>query len=294
MVACGRTFVATLGLCGLAAAAAAQEKTFEQTVEFVSGSRLQLQSDAGSVALLPWDEERVEIQARIEPPPRADDQDWARAAVDGTTVEVRGNRRSLRIRSDYSGVPRRGAGWRRGVPQVHYRIRVPRQVDLELNLDRSDTTLEGLEGQLIFELDRSDLTVSELSGTTTIVLDRGTLEARDLAGVVALEIDRGDQLRLAGVSGSLDLDLDRTDATLTGVRLDADSAVEIDRGDLTIELLAGQSLSIDVRGTRRTRVEGGVRLQPGEDRGEFSGAIAGGGTRLDIEADRGVVRLDTN
>tara|TARA_B100001123_G_scaffold240019_1_gene268519 strand:+ start:2587 stop:3438 length:852 start_codon:yes stop_codon:yes gene_type:complete len=280
-----------VGWCGLAAVSAAQEKSFEQTVEFVAGSRLELQSDAGSVRLTAWDQERVEISARIVAPP---DAASAQSAVDGTTVEVRGNRRSLRIRSNYSGVSRSERGWRAGVPHVHYEIRLPSQVDLELSLDRSDTTLSGLEGQLIFELDRSDLTVAELSGTTTIVLDRGGLEARDLSGVVALDVDRGDRLRVDGVDGSLDLELDRTDAVLTRVRLDGDSAVGIDRGDLLLELMADQPLSLEVQGTRRTRVQGGVRLHSGSGLGEYSGAIGGGGVRLHIDADRGVVRLDTN
>ncbi len=291
MVACGRTLMVAVGLCGLAAVSAAQQKSFEQTVEFVAGSRLELQSGAGSVRLTAWDQERVEIRARIEAP---SDAASAQSAVDGTTVEVRGNRRSLRIRSDYSGVSRSGRGWRAGVPHVHYEISLPSQVDLALNLDRSDTTLSGLEGQLLLELDRSDLTVAELSGTITIVLDRGGLEARDLAGVVALDVDRGDRLRVDSVDGSLDLELDRTDAFLTRVRLNGDSAVEIDRGDLSLQLMADQSVSLEVQGTRRTRVQGGVRLQTGLQRGEQRGAIGGGGVRLRIEADRVVVRFDTN
>ena len=68
----------------------------------------------------------------------------------------------------------------------------------------------------------------------------------------------------------------------------------IDRGDLSLQLMADQPVSLEVQGTRRTRVQGGVRLQTGLQRGEYRGAIGGGGVRLRIEADRVVVRLDTN
>ena len=76
------------------------------------------------------------------------DADYARRAVDGTTVEVDGCGRSVRIRTGYDGVFRQGvfAGWR-NVPRVHYEIRAPRQLDVDLDIDRGDLVIELAETQ---------------------------------------------------------------------------------------------------------------------------------------------------
>ena len=125
-----------------ATGAEAQERTFSRTMEFQAGSRLALETDRGSVRLTSWGRPSAEIVARIEPPSGVDD-DYAREAVDGTAIEVRGNRRSVRVRTDYRGVPRRGGLFgNRRLPRVHYEIRVPREADLDLEVDRAATTLE--------------------------------------------------------------------------------------------------------------------------------------------------------
>ena len=272
--ACRMLLFVVLGLAGCVAVSA-QDKTFEDAVPLEVGSRLALEARRGSVRLTSWDRRTVEIHARIEPPPGVD-ADYARRAVEGATIEIRGNYRSVRIRTDYSGVPRLGAfSGSRTLPRVHYEIRAPRQLDLDLDIDRSDTTLEGFEGRLLLALDRSDL------------------EASDLAGTIALELNRG-ALRATDLSGSIALDLDRTSATMLNVQIDGDSSVEIDRGDLDLQLAGNQALTIDADMTRRADFSSDlpVTLQPG-GRG-FHGTINGGGPALRIEADRSDIRLRTN
>lgn len=179
--------------------AGAQSRTFEQTVDFEPGSRFALESRAGSVRLSSWDESRVEIRARIEAPPGAT-PDAARAAVEGTTVEVRGNRRSLRVRSGYGHLP---AGSEDGpVPLVHYEIRAPRFVDLELELEGSDTTMEGFEGRVLVDLEGGDLDATGLSGSVTILIDGGALRVSDLSGSVVLQIDQAERMRVESGSGA--------------------------------------------------------------------------------------------
>ncbi|MEE2636294.1 MAG: hypothetical protein VYE68_03570, partial [Acidobacteriota bacterium] len=200
--------LAAIVLMGVATATplAAQEKTFDETREFVTGSLLALEARRGSVQLTSWDRDEIEIQVRIGPPPDVD-EDYARRAVEGTAVEVRGNRRSLRIRANYSAMPTRGRLDRsRNLPHVHYDIRAPRAVDLDLDIDRSDTTLTGFSGRLLLDFDRSNVVARDLDGIVTIALERGSLEANGLTGSLALDVDRSDNIALEGVEGSLQLD----------------------------------------------------------------------------------------
>ena len=296
------------------AAAAAQDRVFEHTMELQPPTRLALEADRGSVELVSWDRPVGEILARIEPPGDVD-ADYAQRAVEGTTIQVRGNRRSVRIWADYGGVPRRGFFGNRRLPSVHYEIRAPRQLDLDLEIDRSPTTLEGFEGMLLLDLDRSDLDARDLAGTVTLTFDRGELRASGLAGSIAIDLDRGRGVVLDGVRGDLRLDAERTDVTLRDLAIEDDSLVAMDRGDLVVELAADRGVTIDAALTGRSGFAvgpGDVSLSspgvggPGlsalaaarwvqrletESSGGDRLEVNGGGPLLRIEADRGAVRL---
>lgn len=288
--ACRVLLVVGLGVVS-AAAAAAQERTFRQTMEFQAGSRLALEADRGSVRLTSWDRPSAEIVARIEPPSGVDD-DYAREAVEGTAIEVRGNRRSVRIRTDYRGVPRRGQLFgNRRLPRVHYEIRVPRELDLDLEVDRAATTLEGFEGRLLLNLDRSDLDLRDVEGALTLQLDRGRFQASGLEGSIAIGLDRAREVVLDGVRGDLRLDADRTDVVLRDLAVEGDSAVETDRGDLDVDLAVGGAVTVDVSTTRRSRFSSDLPATFESRDGDFRGDVNGGGPVLRIEADRGAVRV---
>ena len=252
-----------------------EDKTFEEVVALQPGSLLTLETGQGSVRLISWDEPNVDIRARIEAPPGMDADD-ARRSVDATSIEVRGSRRSMRIRSNYRQTVSQeddDDSWR--PPLVHYEIRAPRQLDLDLTIDQNDTTLEGFEGRLLLDFDRSRLQGRNLDGTITLAFDRGSIDASDL-------------------SGSIVLHLDRTTAALRDIRFDADSEIRIDRGELDLGLVGTQSLTIDAQMTRRTEFSSdlAVPLQT-SDRG-FHATMNGGGVALRIDADRSVLRLRAN
>ena len=257
---------------GLVTPAVAQDKLFEETVNLEAGGTLSLRATKGSVRLTSWDQAAVEIRARIEPPRRAD-ADYARRAVEATTVDVESDGRSVRIRSNYEDVPYRGTFGNRDVPFIHYEISAPRQLELDLDIDRSDTNLSGFDGSIVAEFDRSEL------------------EASDLAGEIALVLDRGDHVTLTGVRGSIDLEVDRTDVTLREVRIDADSRVEIDRGDLNLELAETQALTLEAEMSRRADFSSDLPVTMQELGRNFRGTINGGGPELRIHADRAEIRI---
>ena len=123
----------------LPAVLAAQTRNFDRTLDLDAGASLTLISEKGSVTLTSWDQERIQIHARIEAPDGVS-ADYAREAVDATEIQVTGDRRSLRIAPDYDKVPyerRWFSGGSRSVPPVHFEITAPRRLDLRLDVDRS-------------------------------------------------------------------------------------------------------------------------------------------------------------
>lgn len=257
----------------LAASAGAQERTFERTLALEPGGTLALDTTRGSVHLTSWNEPQVEIRARIEPPGGITTTDYARRAVDAVEIDVTGGGDAVRIRSNYDKVPSQ-VFFGRSLPRVHYEIKAPRQLDLDLDIDRSDVVLQGFEG------------------TLDIVLDRSSLDADDLAGDLALEVDRGPDVAVDGLRGTLDLNLDRTEATLRGVTLSGDSRVEVDRGGVNMEWAANQALTID-GDLDRSNISSDLPITIGRRGSDVHATLNGGGPTLRLHADRSEIRFNS-
>ena len=277
------------------AVAGAQGDTFEETVPLEPGGSLTIDASGGSVLLLAWDRPQVEIQARIEAPPDVDG-DYARDIVEASTVDVRSSADSVSVRSDFGEVERRGFfDRRRTLPDVHYEIRAPRELNLDINLERgAGTTLRGIEGRILMNVDRSDLNLVALSGTLRINLERGQLQASDFNGSLTLTVDRGERAVLTRLRGSVLIEADRTNVVLRDVRLEGDSDVTIDRGDFDVELAENQPLTLDAELSSRADFSSDLPVTLQQSGNRFQGAVNGGGPELRIRADRGEVRLRAN
>jgi hypothetical protein len=256
----------------------AQSKQFDKTVPLPSGGYLSLHATRGSVKLTSWDRNEVEVRARIQAAPRVD-ADYARESVDATTVDVIAGAGDVRIRSNYDKVPNVrlswfGSGWR-DVPEIHYEIRAPRKLEIRMDIDRSDAVVRGFEGRVDLVSDRSELTLV------------------DLAGRIGLEVDRGSSSRLENVRGSLRINGDRTHFAIELASLDDRSSIEVDRGDVRIEVPPAQGLTIDADLTRRSGFDADdlqVQRRRGDDR-RFTADVNGGGPTLTLESDRGRIQL---
>ena len=275
--------------------ASAQGDTYEETVALPAGGSLAIEAAGGSVLLLAWDRPQVEIQARIEAPADVDGA-YAREIVTATRIDVRATAGEVRIRSDFSDVERRGFfDRRRTLPDVHYEINAPREVNLDIELARgAGTTLRGFEGQITINSDRSDLNLVELSGTLRIDLDRGQMQASDFTGSLTLNVERGTRALLTRLSGSVLIDAIRTNVVLSDARIDGDSDITLDRGDLDLELAGSQPLTIDAELSSRAILRNDLPGTLQQSGGRYQLTLEGGGPALRVQADDGEVRLRTN
>jgi hypothetical protein len=262
-----------------ATAAPVQSKEFKKTVDLENGGDFALNTDKGSVRLTSWNNNQVEIYARIDPPEN-EDADYGRRSVEGARIDVTGSGRSITVRSNFEGVPEKDSSvfnHSKALPNIHYEIRAPRNLNLRLNVDRSKLDVQGFNGKIRVETDRSPLTASDLEGDLEIKIDRGTVNLRNLRG-------------------SFSLDADRTEGQLNLLHLTSDSRIQVDRGNFDVSLAAAQGLNLVADLSKRASFNSDfqVAMPPagkGRDRVKFEEAINGGGPRLVIEADRGNIHL---
>ncbi|MBL8168893.1 MAG: hypothetical protein JNJ50_12095 [Acidobacteria bacterium] len=265
----------TLFLAALCVASVcAQSREEKKTVAFNPGGDLRVTIDRGSVQLIGWERNEVEVYARIERP-KNDDRDFDVRSIELTRIEILGDTRSLTIRANYDELPKRSK-WSddgRSTPDVHFEIRAPRSVNLNLDGDRAQVTLRAVTGYLQVTTDRSQISGEDLKGDLRLKLDRGALTLRQVQA----------RMELVG---------DRTNVKVSGLVLTGDSRLEVDRGEVEVGLARAQGLTISANRSRRAGFESDFAIATRVlDDERIEGEINGGGPRLTIRNDRGKTRL---
>lgn len=272
-----RLFVRLTALFVLLAGAwlngAAQSREVKQTVPFNSGGDLRVSTDRSRVRLTSWERSEVEVFARITRPEHAD-TDFDPRAIEATKIDVIGDARSLTVRTNFDDIPYKDGRWgNRSIPDIYLEIRAPRSLNLNLDADRGQVELRGLDGRL------------------QVTTDRSTVKAEDLAGQLRLRMDRG-TATVATVRAQLNFHGDRTNAKFTGAQLTGDSQLDVDRGEVELSVPRAQGLYVSANRGRRANFESDFAIASrnfSDDRVE--GEINGGGPRLTIRTDRGKARL---
>ncbi len=256
----------------------AQTKNFNRTIEFAPGGNLRVNTDVGTLRLTAWERPEVEVVARILA--RANDNtsaEPAQRAIERTNIEITGGDGSpLTIKANY-GEPNL-IGWNRTRPRIEWEIRAPRQLNLTLDVDRSEfAEVRGFEGRHVLHADRTPLRLDDMSGE------------------IRLDIDRGQSSQLNNVRGSLAVEADRTNLNFDGLQLTGDSTMQIDRGKLEMRMAGASGLSVSMNKERRSTFKSDFPFTANTfNEDKIEGTINGGGPRLTLHTDRTSVHLRNN
>ena len=306
--------ILALAVAGLPALA--QTREVRESAELAPGGSVTVETFKGSIRVTTWNQDKVEIVARIEA-----DTDTSRAyaelAVEATEVDFYSTARSVTIRSDYSEVPceedlersSRRNNCSKSLPFIHYEIRAPRSLNLTIDDHKSEISVTGIEGSLRLDTHRGKVDLNDIQGTIRLETHRGTVTAAGLNGDVVIDTHRG-RIDASEISGSLRLSSHRGTAMLTGVsgrvnvdtyrgnvrmdivRLDGGSRLSTYRGNIRLKLPSSQKLSVEGEIGRRGDFESDFEMTMRKlDRERFEAEINGGGPRLRVKTTSGEIRL---
>ena len=285
-----------------AAAQGGSDKEFKQTVDLAAGGRLTLETFKGSIELTSWDQNKVEIVARIEP---GDDvsSEYAQRSVEATEIDVWSSGRSLSIRSDYEAVPCEqdvDKGWHIGcsktLPYVHYQIKAPRNLSIRLEDHKSEIDISGFDGDLDLDTHKGTVKLADLTGEIRLDTHKGRVEASGLSGDIRLNTHRG-RMRLAGLRGRVRVETHRGEISIDALEIDGSSRLETHRGHIVLSL--PESQGFDVRGEigRRADFDSDFDItlrtsgRRDRNRDRIEGTINGGGPEIYVNTYRGEIRL---
>ncbi|MCY3773961.1 MAG: hypothetical protein OXG98_18295 [Gemmatimonadetes bacterium] len=263
-------------LTGFHRDAFAEVRHYAKTVAFEPGGHLDIETGRGSLELSSWDRNEVEIVARIESPFDIN-PDYASKIITALRIDVEGSGRSLRIRSDYDDIPdyKRWFISIRHIPYVHYEIRMPRRINLALEVRHTDTRIQHVEGAIRIHAHYSTVTGTDWTGLTRLDMDHGTL-------------------RLTELEGAVELDARHADVRMEAIRLSGDTRIRAHQGLTELYLPRYQGLDLYSDVSHQSDLDSDFEISTRvfrRDEGIITGTINGGGSLLELRGDHTRFRL---
>jgi hypothetical protein len=175
-----KTPLFALSITILAGAAFGQSREIRKTVPLDRDGRVIIDTFKGSIDIQTWNEQSVEIVAKIEADPQGDDQE---DRVERTKVRVYGSDRRVEIESDYSDSDYHEGGFfgfffgggTIVLPYVHYDLKIPRGATLDIEDHKSEIRIRGLEGDLTLATHKGHAVIDRFSGGARIETHKGDI-----------------------------------------------------------------------------------------------------------------------
>jgi DUF4097 and DUF4098 domain-containing protein YvlB len=257
----------SMGLAVLAEPAAAQNaRTVSRSVALDRDGQVTLDTFTGRIDVTAWDQNRVQVEARIE----SDDAEL----VEKTALRFDATDQRLSIEVDYDEV--KDSQEFLGLfnigdvdrPAVEFTIKMPRTAALTVDDFSSEISVTGLRANLTLDTFSSTITLRDVEGVLDLETFSGEVEGEDLRGEIQLETFSGDaRLRIAALAGDSHFETFSGDVELT---LPADASFEI---------VGDEDAFGDLDSEFAFRAEDGRRI------------VGDGGARIEVETFSGDLRL---
>ncbi len=276
----GFYFLAVLALTFAATSAIAtgQVREFQETTDFNPGDRLSIKTFKGSIHVTSWAQNGLEVLATIEAP-RDVDSEYAEQVVEATRIEVRRSGKGVVIRADYDDVPSNRGWWggsSKTLPYVHFEIRAPRSLQLQIDDHKSEIELFGLEGNIDVET------------------HKGTIDGQDLAGELRIETHKG-VVNLASIRGGFDLETHKGEISVQADQLDSRSRLVTHKGRIVLSVPEAQGANIRADLSKRADFRSDFDMERNyRSKYRFDADMNGGGPEIFVSTHKGDIRIRRN
>ncbi|HET7873079.1 MAG TPA: hypothetical protein VFL42_11250 [Terriglobales bacterium] len=264
------TLVATKSSCQ--SSNESQQERFQRSFAVNAGATLIVENYKGTihVAAASGNQVTVDVQKRFEG--SESDRKWW---MENVKVDFRNDPGRVEIKVDY---PSCTFCWQIHdyTAAVELEIRVPRQINVELDGYKPDIKVSGIQGDLTVKSYKAPMLVEGTTGAVRIHTYKDTLRLRDVT-----------------IRGALVVKSYKADADITALSLGQSAEVVSEKGDVVIRVPANAGVSVDFEGGRRSSfsTDFALRAGTGYSGREVRGDINQGGSRLRLRTEKGSVRL---
>ena len=239
-----------------------ESREIHKSGPFGKDGKLFVETYKGTLEVTTWDKAEIDIVARIE---SEDSGKRAREDVEDTEVRVDLSSNSARIKTDYDRVRHHNSFFgffesgSNELPLVHYKIKVPAKVRVEVKDYKSSTIISDIQSDVVIDSYKGDIEVSRLSGSVNVKTYKGKARV-DVASLLGR------------------------------------SRVETYKGEIDFRLPKGGGFDLDAEVGRDARFSSDFGLERERSRNRRRGydarvAVNGGGPVVRLKCDKGTVRL---
>lgn len=246
-----------LAVIPLIALAETLEERFERSLPFSSGQSLAITNTNGSISVVSWGSQEIEIVAKKKV--RAGSDEEARKIMAALEIDIEETGQGLRIKTrdpKHNG----SKSWfsrRDDSASVSYTIRLPESANLDL---------ETVNGKIMIEGVRGDLELSSTNGGIKALESGGSVRAHTTNGGIEVElseIEAGEEMSFKTTNGGIEISLP---------------------GGIAADLSAGTT-----NGSIETDFP--ITIQGSFAKNRLSGSINGGGPTIELRTTNGSIRI---
>lgn len=181
-----------------------EEKTFELSKDgYVS-----IETYKGSINVETWDKAEVYVHVKIE----ADTDGWSRTdpeeQLENVKIKYDTSKNSVRIESKYDKSNNFWGSENRAL--VHYKIKMPKTANLEIDDYKSDTDIKNLQADIKMETYKGRVNITGLVGEVNLETYKGDaiIDFTELKNSCKLETFKGSMELILPSNSKFDLDID--------------------------------------------------------------------------------------
>ena len=160
---------------------------------------------------------------------------------------------------------------------VELEIRVPRQINVQLESYKPDIRVAGIKGDIRVKSYKSPIEIADTTGAVRIDTYKETVKLRNV-----------------NLRGPLEIKSYKADAEIEARSLGESISLENEKGSIVLRVPANAGMDVDYDGGRRSsfRSDFPMTSQSGSFNSSFRGKVNQGGTRLRLRTVKGTVSLE--
>ena len=251
----------------LALPANAQEtKRLSESFDVGNNGRLSIDTYKGSIDVVTWDGESIEIDVLIEEDGKNSD------LVELTEIRFDQSGRTLRVETDYSEVKKEMKRIKLksySLPLVHYTVRMPESTELTIDDYKSEIDIEGVLADVSLDTYKGEVDIRDVEGELNIETYKGEVQIRNLSGALYADTYKG----------SFDVEFDE---------FLGDTRFDTYRGDIYVTLPEDAGFDLDADLGSKGDFDANFNTSSlKRNKKHYTGEVHGGGPRLSFDTYRG-------
>ena len=170
--------------------------------------------------------------------------------------------------------------------QISYTVRVPRRFNVSVDTGSGSVRVGPLEGRLAVDTGSGSVQTDDVRGTVAIDTGSGSVQLGNVTGDASVDTGSG-SVQVGRVSGEVTVD---TGSGSVAVAEAVRGTVETGSGSVRVALPRGANVDLRASGSRVTLADD-LGFVGRQSRGEATGRIGSGGSRLSIETGSGSISV---